>query len=345
MFDELLRQLEKLGREKLSINVSLPDDDDGYMDRQCSSSSCEAAFKVFASDWKARVYPAPEAYCAFCRHVANGRDGWFTQEQVDYIYSIAHNDLDDIVSDAMAKDAARHNAKERRRPKNQFIDISMTMNVMRGPKKVLVPPDATEALQQRFTCSECSFRWASLGASFFCHACGHNCVSTTFDQTLATVRGTIASLEPVRATLAAAQDADTAANTVRQLREDQFSRVVGAFESLSKALFETLPNAAQHTQQGNVFQRIDDASALWTAATGSGYAQFLSPTELDDFRCLVQQRHVFGHRQGIVDQRYIDNSGDSTYAVGQRLVVQDGDVLALVTFAEKLAAGLRTLVP
>tara|TARA_R110002096_G_scaffold416993_2_gene620473 strand:- start:421 stop:1458 length:1038 start_codon:yes stop_codon:yes gene_type:complete len=345
MFDELIRQLEKLGRENLSVNVSLPDDDDGYMDRQCSSTSCESMFKVHASDWSTKVLHAPRAFCAFCRHADEGRDGFHTKEQVDHVYKLAHDKLDGIVSDAMTKDAARHNAKERRRPKNQFIDIGMTMSVRRGPKKVLVPLDASEALRQQFTCSECSFRWASLGASFFCHACGHNCVSTTFDQTLTTVRGTITSLGDVHTALTAAQDADTATNTVRQIREDQFSRLVGAFETLSKNLFETLSTASQHPQQGNVFQRVDDASALWRAASGSGYGQFLSSTELDDFRRLVQQRHVLGHRQGIVDQKYRDKSGDTTYAIGQRLVVQDGHVLTLVALVEKLTAGLRGLVP
>ncbi|MCA8951071.1 MAG: hypothetical protein KDE27_16315 [Planctomycetes bacterium] len=343
MFDQLIRRLEKLGREKLS--VSLPDDGDGYMDRQCSSSSCEAMFKVDASAWSAKVLHALEAFCVFCRHSAEGRDGFHTKAQVDYVYRLARDKLDGIVSDAMAKDATRHNAKERRRPKNRFIDISMTMSVRRIPKKVLVPLASTEALRQQFACSECGFRWASLGASFFCHACGHNCVSTTFGETLATVRSTISSLETIRATLAGAQDTDTAANTVRQLREDQFSRVVGAFECLSKALFETLPNAAHHHQRGNVFQRVDDASAIWAAATGSGYGHFLSAAELDDFRRLVQQRHVLGHCQGIVDQKYIDYSGDATYGVGQRLVVQDVHVLTLVGLVQRLAAGLRGLVP
>ena len=41
---------------------------------------------------------------------------------------------------------------------------------------------------------------------------------------------------------------------------------------------------------------------------------------------------------------YIDKSGDRSYAVGQRLVVRDGDMFEFVDVIEKLAAGLRGAV-
>ena len=41
----------------------------------------------------------------------------------------------------------------------------------------------------------------------------------------------------------------------------------------------------------------------------------------------------------------VDRSGDSSYAVGHRLVVKDDDVLELVRYLRVLVAGLRGLVP
>ena len=132
---------------------------------------------------------------------------------------------------------------------------------------------------------------------------------------------------------------------MRQLLEDQFPRLVGAFERLNEALFAKLSNAAQHPKKGAVFQRVDDASQLWAQASGKGYGDFMTAAELTRMKLLFQRRHVLSHRQGIVDQPYIDKSGDTSYAVGQRLVVRDGDVLELVDLLEKLSGGLRTLVP
>lgn len=344
MFDELQRQLRKLSQQNsITLSISIPDDEDGYLDRECPNDSCEAHFKVFSDDYSSRVDPDGDAYCAFCRHTAIAGKSWFTQQQADYIQSVAHQEVGDTLVGAMEKDARRQNSFERKRPKGGLIDIGMTMQVKRGTRPLLVPPKAGAILQQRFACSACEFRWASLGASFFCHACGHNCVATTFDKTIETVRGTIAGLDAIREALSIAQDDDTAADTVRQLREDQFSRIVGAFECLAEDLFMSLQNASLFKWSGNVFQRIDDHSTLWRDATGSGFEAFLSSSQLNELKLRFQQRHVLGHGQGIVDQRYIDRSGDTSYSVGQRLVVKDREVLSLVELVELLAAGLRAL--
>ena len=90
--------------------------------------------------------------------------------------------------------------------------------------------------------------------------------------------------------------------------------------------------------------RIDAASALWTQASATGFGDFLTVAELQRLRLWFQRRHVLCHRQGIVDQTYIDRSGDRGYAVGQRLVIRDRDVLELVELLAKLAAGLWSLV-
>ena len=41
----------------------------------------------------------------------------------------------------------------------------------------------------------------------------------------------------------------------------------------------------------------------------------------------------------------VDRSGDASYAVGQRLVTRDNDVLELVALLRKLVKGLRMLLP
>jgi hypothetical protein len=46
-----------------------------------------------------------------------------------------------------------------------------------------------------------------------------------------------------------------------------------------------------------------------------------------------------------VDQDYLNKTGDHTYAVGQRLVVREADVVCLADLVAQLASGLRSLVP
>ncbi len=57
-----------------------------------------------------------------------------------------------------------------------------------------------------------------------------------------------------------------------------------------------------------------------------------------------QQRHLLAHCEGIVDQDYINKSGDTTYAVGQRLVIRGGAVSRLAELVAKLTEEVRKLV-
>jgi hypothetical protein len=62
-----------------------------------------------------------------------------------------------------------------------------------------------------------------------------------------------------------------------------------------------------------------------------------------DLLRLIQQRHLLAHSEGIVDQDYINKSGDKTYAVGQRLVIQETTVVRTAYLVSKLVEELRKL--
>lgn len=337
MFDEIIKEVNRLTQPR-RISISLPLDEKGFFDRACPNKECRGAFKVLFEDWRDKVSDA-RVFCPFCRHEAPA-DQWSTEEQIRHIKSVAGAQMIPLVNEAFRRGVARTQpVRIGRGP----IGISMSLDYRPGPIPAVVPAMVTDALRQEFTCETCGCRYASLGASFFCPACGHNSAASSFDNTLETVRNAVLALGPLRVTLQQTVNPDAAQDAARQLLEDQFPRLVGAFECLNEALFEKLPNASKHPRTGNVFQRVDDASMLWQLATGKGYGDFLLAAELQRMRLLFQRRHVLSHRQGLVDENYIDRSGDTTYAVGQRLVVRDADVLELADLLGKLAASLKTL--
>ena len=91
-------------------------------------------------------------------------------------------------------------------------------------------------------------------------------------------------------------------------------------------------------------QNLEESDRLWSAAVGKTYADMLTADEHGDLVRLVQQRHVLGHQDGLVDADYVAKSGDSRYRVGQRLVVKPPAVLRLCDLVERLATALATLV-
>lgn len=337
MFEDIRREVEKL-KGITQFSFSVPLDGKGFYDRRCPNPECGGDFKVLYDDWGHKV--PSHAFCPFCRHEAPS-DQWNTPQQDKHFESAAQAEFSRLANGAISRGIARSKPV---RMGGGLFSVSMSLSYTPGRVPEVVPAAATHELRQEFTCEACGCRYASLGASFFCPACGHNSATTCFQTTLETVRKTLNALVPLHATLEQQVDADTAKNAVRQLLEDQFARLVGAFERFNEALFEKVPTAQQLVKKGSIFQRVDDASALWQQATGIGYGDFLTPAGLQQMKLLFQRRHVLSHRQGIVDQPYLDRSGDTSYSVGQRLIVRDADVLGLVELLEKVGAGLLAVV-
>lgn len=91
----------------------------------------------------------------------------------------------------------------------------------------------------------------------------------------------------------------------------------------------------------NAFQRLDQASELWKNAIKKGFDSWLPEEEIKLLGTLYQKRHLLAHHEGIVDEKYIQKSGDTIYKIGQRIIISAKDVENLVYALEKLATGIK----
>ncbi len=337
MFRNILRELKTIEQNggQISISVQLPLDEEGYFDRRCPLDVCQTEFKILMEDWRHKVSDA-QVFCPICREEAKATK-WNTLQQREYIREVGVNHVRGIINQSLSQDATDFN----RRQRPGFINMSMSY---KPGTTLIVPINAAEELRQKFTCELCGCRYSSLGAAFFCPACGHNSAESTFEQTIEAVQKSLAALPAICEAVRVAVDADAAKNTVREILENSIGRMVGAFQRLAEALFDHVPAATTTRRRKNVFQNIKEGSTLWRTATGKGYEDLLTIAEMDDLLLLFQQRHLLSHCEGIVDQSYIEKSGDITYAVGQRLVIQDGAVINLAEILVKLTGEMRKLV-
>jgi len=329
MFDNLRRQLKKLERG-VKVPIQIPLDDKGCMDRRCPSDECRAEFKVLYEDWRGKVRDEV-VYCPICRFEAQSTE-WNTEAQQEHIRRAAEGHLKRVVNHAMRQDARAFNARP---PRGGLISMSMSVQPTHVP--VLVPPEAAEAMRQEFVCESCGCRYSSVGAAFFCPACGHNSAQSTFAATVQTVRATMTSLPSIRAAVEAAADQDAAEKTVRQLLENGLVKLVASFQRFAEATFQALRNSSSFQVRKNQFQNLNESTTLWRNATGRGYEDILTPAEMADLHILFQQRHILSHRDGLVDQEYLDKSADRSYSLGQRLVIKEPAVGRLAELVEKLA--------
>lgn len=327
MFEDLIKQFQQLNGRSISIPIET--DEKGYIDKQCPSDQCEFLFKVNEEDWS-NIFKDEAIWCPMCRHEAPA-DQWFTIEQVEHAKSEALTVVKGEINNALRSGARKFN---RSQPRNSFI--SMSMEVKGGTQRTYtLPAKAAEVMQLEIQCDKCSARFAVIGSAYFCPACGTDSAVRTYQDSLRKIRAKKDSEKTVRQALTDAVGRDEAELTCRSLRETCLSDGVTAFQKYCEGLYKPFGKAPF-----NIFQRIDDGSELWCSALGKGYESWLTAQELASLKVLYQKRHILAHNEGIIDHRYIEKSGDTTYKPGQRLVVSRSDIEVLLSLLEKLGKGL-----
>lgn len=330
MFEALLNRIRQMeAGVRISIPIAL--DDEGYYDRLCPSPECGAQFKVLFEDWR-NIVRDEIVFCPTCRFEAPATE-WHTDAQRAQIREAGLAYARGQIQSGVEESARAFN---RAQPQGGFITMRMSYRPAAEP--VSMPAQAAALLQQRWTCERCNCRYASLGAAFFCPSCGHNSAIATFDHTVATVRASLDAIPQIGAVL----ERGAAADMTRRVVEDGFVKLVGTYQRFAEATYAGLPNVTPARR--NVFQTLTEASELWRVALGVGYPELLSAAQLRDLTRFLQQRHLLAHTDGIVDQDYLDRSGDATYRLGQRIVVRADDVRELADLLTELAQQLRAAV-
>jgi hypothetical protein len=123
--------------------------------------------------------------------------------------------------------------------------------------------------------------------------------------------------------------------------EGTLGDIVSAFQKYAEEIYkQIMPNKKVRV---NDFQIIEKGSNLFKEVTGKGYDSWLSEDEIADINMLFQQRHIIEHNNGLIDERYIQNSRDITYRVGQRVIIKNQDAMRLLRYVRKLSDGLSKL--
>ena len=318
---------------KIEIPIKILSDEKGYLDRQCPNENCLFEFKVNMQDWETKVSDE-EVHCPLCGYVAPSKS-WYTLEQVEAMREIS---VDYAKCYMLGELDKMLNKLARSTRNNKYVKIRYRQN--RPVTFVNNPIGAKEEWTLDITCDKCGTRYSVIGSAYFCPCCGYNSASSVFDTSMDSIKKMIQSLDEIKTTLTTQFDKDTAETMCRSMLENSFGQVVSAFQKFSQCRFKEISGEEKRV---NDFQMIDKGSKYFLDKTGSGYESFLSPDEMNRIKVYFQRRHILEHNAGIIDQQYIDKSGDIDYSVGQRVIVKVGEALDLINIIKKLASGLLTL--
>lgn len=317
----------------MEIPITFQSDKKGYFDRECPNENCLYSFKINMNDLKEKVSDE-EVHCPMCGHIDTS-DKWWTQKQLEGMQDVAANYAMSLISEKL-DEAFGELAKSTRR--NKYVKL--TYKPGRRISFENNPIGQCEEWETDIICEKCGTRYSVIGAAYFCPCCGYNSVSSVFDESLDSIEKMLKSIPDMREMLTSSYGRDKAETLCRGLIESSIGDAVSAFQKYAACNYDKI---SEKTSRVNDFQIIEKGSQLFKESTGKGYDEWLSELELKRLNLMFQRRHLIEHNKGMVDQKYIDKSGDQTYAVGQRIVVKQAEVYELVELIKKLGNGLLSL--
>lgn len=333
MFEKLLRELERLENTKIAVPIET--DENGYFDKECPDEECLFVFKVIAEDWENNS--GKSVFCPMCGGESSP-ENFYTTEQVNNASNQAMEYFESKIFKAMREDAHSFN---NRQSKGGFITMSMSVKG-RVSQKLIIPIPSQEIFEQKIQCEECNTRFAVIGSAFFCPCCGHNSVELTFNNTINKIESSINNIPEIRAALNEVSK-DQSENTCQTLIEKCLLDSVVAFQRYCDIIYSQHKNAKTKVPF-NAFQKLDVGGKLWSELFNESYINWLTDDEFKRLVILFQRRHLLQHTDGIVDEKYIEKSGDNKYKAGQKIIVKEKDAIELLCYIKTLTTYIRNKV-
>ncbi len=283
-----------------SIAVFIASDRETMFGRQC---------RVCDSYWRSRSASAKwPTVCPYCGH-KDGMHAFTTDAQVRYIEHYTKTLLEAI-----------HGEEE-----ETEVVIDMDQYADRTNREIERPACyyAEESQQSQWTCSRCDNTDDILGHYGYCSSSGYR-----------------NNLGLVQQKLAAIRDRCTTGDAHEFLKD-----IVSHFEGFGRDLVEQLAGriamtpARRNAVRGLRFHNISRTRDVLRAVFDIDMFQGINEERQRFAHVKFLRRNLYEHRAGVVDQEYLDASGDDV-RLGQRLSEHVGDVRLLIDIAEYMAANL-----
>tara|TARA_R110002111_G_scaffold174877_2_gene240431 strand:- start:239 stop:1207 length:969 start_codon:yes stop_codon:yes gene_type:complete len=301
---DMIKKLDKFQKniEKIS-NISIPiiPDKNGMIDRQCPKSECESLFKIHREDWL-NIVRDDKVFCPFCKNNSEAKN-YLTIEQNN-----------EVIGDL--KKSIR-----------EFWDYGYS----KTGQKISIKP--REEFELNIKCEECNCRYSVVGSAYFCPSCGNNTIEENAQKAVEKIVSYANNIAKIQETLETRLNKDEATIFIKFIIEKSISEIIGTLQNYSELRYNSISNK---TAPINAFQNVEKSDKLWISLFGIGYNDWLTKSELENLFTYTQKRHLIEHKAGIVDQKYITNTGDENYQEGERIVIKPKDTVCLGKIVIKL---------
>jgi hypothetical protein len=309
----MMDNLRRLGNR---ISIPIQPDSDKYTGRECPNPECEGYFKVeFGTGLEGKDVPC---HCPYCGYIAQHNEFW-TKEQIEYAKSIALK----TITDALRKDLKKHEFEYK--PRGHF-GIGISMKLKPG-KMIPIRYYREKKLETEVICDNCTLRYAIYGVFAFCPDCGKHNSLQILNKNLELVSKLL--------DMASTAEKELADHLLRNALED----CVSSFDGFGREICRVYANKASTPDKAEnmSFQNIEGAKRNLTVLFNIDLMKGFSEEEWQIALSGFQKRHLLSHKMGIVDDEYIQKTGDNGAVAGRKIFISDEEVRKLIEIIRKLS--------
>ncbi len=325
--------------EGFQASLSLPVDGDGFFGRECRA--CEQPFKMNADEWEA-LPDDPRVTCPYCGEQPEDANDFMTPDQQERVGAAINALAEQYVHGAFTDTLWQSFGSRPRRTGGGMFGIEISVATGAPPPIRVLPEYVEEKVRRTITCSNCSTTYAVYGASAFCPVCGPRAALATVIEAIEAAR-TALGLEDLLPE--DAREQARAAGVFGNVAADTIKRVVTLFEVFARNQLEervsTHVDPLRKAGRG-VFQRLDDADDLFDQHAGLRLSALVNSKTWARLLVTFQQRHVLVHRQGLIDDQYLQRVPAARQRVGQALVVTRKEAEQALDDLERLVHALAS---
>lgn len=260
--------------------------------------------------------------CPYCGHQPTDLSEFMTPQQNQRVQS---------AMEALAEQYVHHTIQEAfssfstygRRPGRAGIEIKVSHDPP-PPARSLVTY-VEQQVRRTITCATCGTVYAVYGATAFCPTCGPRAAADTVLEAIERGRRSLGLEDVLPDEMREQARAD---GVFDKTAEDAIKEVVTLFEVFARDQFRVrVPRHEEIVkQQGRgVFQRLENVDGLFEKHTGAAISSLVPTALWSRLQIVFQQRHVLVHKQGIVDEQYVQRVPFARHRAGQRLVLNRVD--------------------
>lgn len=319
---------------KSEYTVTFQTDAEGMFGRQCPNEECKRYFKIKGEDFSTIKDTIDAMYCPYCGS-KDTHNHFFTEDQLEYAKSIVAQEI----TRAIVNDFKQY---ERHPDPDDWIGISMTVKADIPEIRNYVEKE----VKRTVNCNMCNKPYSIYGVSYFCPFHGDRDPFTVFNENISSIRKTL-EIEKVIGKEAHAKLVEE--GMLSELIEKTLKDSVTAFETYCKnryankrvSITSGLAKDAVLKEVGNAFQNIDKGNKFMLRDFQFDYTAALQQNDLKQVKKCFAKRHVLTHSSGIIDAKYINETGENSNLTGTKVTVTEKEVTDLLISLEKIVSEIE----